>query len=342
MTTHFKHGLRGSTAAMAGAAEDLSIEALIGDSELVTVFDDFNSIVKGIDTFGASAIFEDSGWVLTDEAGAVPVVDAISMNDPSGTVYYEPSCLRIFTGTADDTGGNMQLDLLNGAVGTLISTADFPHLWIPDNGGTSGAAVLDNTTWVFACRIGLRADLTVTGAGAWDSKAFIGWAAAGDTSVMDHDTGALTDAVGNLHGFHIPEDGSIDGVSKRISGDSLVDGTNFTELVAAGGVDGTVANGAVTAGDTMWFDLALRMDITDESDDAANGVTTFYHRRVPNKAVGAVGPWRKHSTQLLNQTPNHSIHLVPTIEVLNGPTAGVDGVFMLDWWAFGTSRQSLR
>lgn len=330
----------------AGAGRNMSIEALSGDTDLITVFDDLNGTVKGTDTFGGAAVFEDSGWVLTDDG--VPVGDEIDMNNPANVDVWAPSCIRIFTGTADDAGGSMQLDLVNGAIGTLISTTDFPNLFVPET--AAGAAVLDNTVWIFACRIGLRADLTTTGAGDWNSKAFIGWAAAGDTSIMDAPTGAITDAAGNLHGFHIPEDGSIDGISKRITAGSLVDGTNFTELLRAGGVDGTLLNGAVTAGDTMWFDLALRMTITDMSDNAANGATEFFHRRVPattgppgnrdDQLPGEGTAWVRNAVVLLNQTPNHSIALVPTIEVINGPTGGRDGVFFLDWWAFGCSRFS--
>lgn len=335
--------------AMGGAAWNLGLEALLGESDMITVFDDFNSSIKGTDTFGGAAIFEDSGWVLND-VGA-PAGDEISMNDPSNVTSWAPSCIRVFTGTGDDAGGNMQLDLVTGAIGTLVGTADFPHLIIPETG--VDVAVIDNTVWVFACRIGLRADLSTTGSGAWDSKVFIGWAEAGDTGLLTAATGVITQPEdGPLLGFHIPEDGSIDAIAQRTPNTAYAEGTNFTELVAAGGVDGTVANGAAAAGDTMWFDLALRMSVTDASDDAANGSVEFFHRRVapttpPPGAIGhhfggeALGPWVKHDTVLLNQTPTeNAVALVPTIEAVNGPTAGVDGVFYLDWWVFGSSRFS--
>ena len=48
--------------AWAGAARNMGIEALAGDTDLITVFDDFNGVVNGVDTFGGAAIFEDSGW----------------------------------------------------------------------------------------------------------------------------------------------------------------------------------------------------------------------------------------------------------------------------------------
>ena len=124
-------------------------------------------------------------------------------------------------------------------------------------------------------------------------------------------------------------------------------------MIAAGGVDGTLANGAKVVGDTMWFDLALRMDIIDMSDDAANGSTRFFYRGPLNR-VSPVNagkdemsqpgqgyyPWREHSTVLLNQTPNNDVSLVPTIEVIDGPTTDTDMVFYLDWWTMGRSRVS--
>jgi hypothetical protein len=333
---------------MGGAALNMGLDAIMGGTDMITVFDDFNSIIKGADTFGGDAIFEDSGWVLTDDASA-PTGEEISMNDPSDVDVWAPSCLKIFVGTNDDAGGNMQLDLINGAIGTLVGTADFPHLFIPET--AAGVTVLDNTVWVFACRIGLRADLTTTGSGNWEAKCFIGWAAAGDTSILDHDTGVITDANGELFGFHINETGCIDGISKRTAGDSMVESTNWTRLVSTGGVDGTVANGYTTAGDTAWFDLALRMNITDMSAAAANGFTEFFYRRVPMCATapgldpggdrpGRGTAWRRHSTVLSNQTPNGAVAHVPTIEVLNGPTADQDCVVMVDSWAFGCSRLS--
>ncbi|OGR29708.1 MAG: hypothetical protein A2139_02355 [Desulfobacca sp. RBG_16_60_12] len=320
--------------AMGGAAEGLGIEALAGDTEMVTVFDDFNGVVKGTDTFGGAAIFEDSGWVLTD-IGA-PTNDAISMNDVSDVAALYNSCLTVYGGDADDAGGSMALDLLNGAIGTEVGTQVFPHMWIPET--AAGAGVNDNSTWVFATRVGIRADLTTTGNGDWDSKFFIGFQVAGETNIMTAATGALIVAGADdiLYGFHCGEDGSVDGIAQRLGTTAYAAGTNFTELIAAGGVDGTVANGAVTAGDTMWFDLAFRMDIVDQSDAANNGRVRFFHRKVlPGRPLG---DWNPHPAVLTNQCPNHTVALVPVIEMINGPTATVDGIIFLDWWAFGRNR----
>jgi hypothetical protein len=237
------------------------------------------------------------------------------MNDINVVTLNYDSCIRIAPSTDADAGGNMQLDLLKGGFGTIVGTRNFPHIWIPETATvptTSGVAgtALDNTTWVFACRIGLRADITTTGSGVWSGKAFIGWAMAGDTSVMTAAGGAIT-------------------------------------------VNGTVANGATAPGDTMWFDLALRMDITDMSDNAANGSTRFFSRGPLNRvkptnagkdefAQPGEGymPWVEHGTVLTNQTPNSAEALVPTIEVINGDNAGEDCIFYLDWWAMGRSRPS--
>jgi hypothetical protein len=336
-----------------GAGLNLGIEALTGETEMITVFDDFNDVLKGSDTFGGSAIFEDHGWVLTDDVGGSSVAgDAIILNDPSNVSVYAPSCLYLHPGTTADTGGNMQLDLLNGAIGTQVGNARFPHLWIPET--AAGVTVLDNTVWVFACRLGFRADLTTTSSGDWDGKFFIGWAEAGDTSLMTHTDGLITITSGGpLVGFHAREDGSLHGVSHRTPATAIAEGTNDETILAAGSLDGTVANGAVTAGDTMWFDVALRMDITDMSDDAANGTTRFYYRKVRDISSGAPGRrdgrlagdgpggWVQHGTPLENQTPNNDVALVPTIEILDGPTTDTDCVVMIDWWCFATSRYSL-
>ena len=365
--SHFRGPILARHDSQGGAAENMGIEVISGEADLVTVFDDFNDSMgpsgfsEAAAADGTTNLMEECGWQLTEDATVTAVADAISMNDPGVVADYFQSSLRIFPGTADDSGGNLQLDAINsvtngvaqlgsGLVDNVVGGhRNFPHIWIPETG--AGVTVLDNTIWTFACRIGLRADLTTSGAGAWDGKVFIGWAEAGETTIMTHTDGVLTSTGGPLVGFHIPEDGSIDGISKRVDAAAFVDGTNFTELHAAASVDGTVANGHTTAGDTSWWDLALRMDISDMSDDAANGTTTFYSRRVgvSGTAPGSRGApnnnnsmqeWAKHPTIISNQTPNNAIALVPTIEVLNGPTAGTDCVVFLDWWSFGCSRYS--
>ena len=363
-----------------GAGLNLDMAALAGETDLITTFDDFNDhmsvttwlLASGAD--GTTNLWEESGWVMNDDGTGTPTAPTIAMNDPTVVADAFQSCIRIFPGTADDSGGIMQLDGINDANNGLAeigsATTDtvvgghrsFPHIWIPESGGD--AAILDNTVIVFACRIGLQADITPD-SGIWEGKVYIGFAAsAAVPTIMDHDTGVLPNAAGNLHGFHVGEDGSIRGISKRITADSLVSGTNFTELFAAGSADGSIANGANAVGDIMWFDLALRMNITNMSDDAANGTTTFFSRRVPRVGgtvaiTGAVAPglretqasnsslvtsddWSEHATVLNNETPNHSLALVPAIEVMNGPTGTLDPVFFLDWWSFGISRFSRR
>lgn len=342
--THFKRGLGVREDAMAGAAKGMSIEALIGDGDMVTVFDDFNNIV-GEEAFDVAGLWEALGWELTIRGAAI--AHDIGMN-PAGLAVdrnYDSS-IRLNAGTAANTGGNAQLDRVNNASQASGESA-FPHIWIPEN--SASATLLDNTVLVFACRVGFQ---TTDAAGDWDGGCFIGWAEAGDTTIMTLATGAITVAGdGPLMGFHIPFDGSIDGISQRDATAAFAAGTNFTELVAAGGVDAVAANGIANVTDVVWFDLALRATVTDMSDDNANGRTEFFYRRVPQLGAipgthenppgsGRLGPWTRHPTVLENQTPNNDVALVPTIEVINGATEDSD-VFV-DWWLFGQSRFSRR
>ncbi len=353
-----RHGrpLGASSKAFGGAALNLPVGCMEGESDMIYTFDDFNGYMTGED-FNNTAEWEPSGWELTQEG--TPTADLVSMNDSKVVTTDFSSCLRIFAGTDGDQGGNMQLDMFTGDVAASVSNTLFPHIWIPETAAlptTSGVAgeVLDNTTWVFACRIGLRADETTTGNGDWASKVFIGWAPAGDASIMTRTDGVITiNSTGELVGFHVTEEGNIRGISHRTLATAMAEGTNFTALLSDGDVDGTTANGALAAGDTMWFDLALRMDITNMSDDAANGSTRFFWRGplnvvAPNNAgkdefanpgEGYL-PWREHGTVLLNQTPNNPVMLAPVIEVISGPVAGVDCIFYLDWWCMGRSRPS--
>jgi hypothetical protein len=337
---------------MGGAALNMDIGCLAGESEMVTVFDDFNHVMESMAPADADG-FEECGWVVTDTNAATAAT--LSMNDPIIAANGFDSCLRLNAGTKADSGISMQLDHMNA---DMLSTADqlttlsgrynFPHMWIPDATTATG---LDYTTWTFACRIGLY---TPHATGLWTTggKMFIGWAEAGDTSVMATATGAITIAsTGPLVGFHIPEDGSIDGICHRTAATAMAEGTNFTELVATGAANSTLANGVGTIGDIVWWDLALRMNITDNSE-AVNGSTQFFYRRVlPEAATTAPGggatpttalsPWSVHGTTLDNQTPANTAAqgaLVPTIEVINGPTDDAD--FFVDWWSFGCSRYS--
>ncbi len=348
--------LGGSAKAMGGAALNLPIGCLEGEGDMIYTFDDFNGFMVG-EEFSGSAEFEPSGWELTDIN--TTTASLISINNVKLATHDYNSCLRIFPGTDEDSGGVASLDMFTGDIASSVSNTLFPHMWIPETAAlptTSGVAgeVLDNTTWVFACRIGLRADETTTGSGAWDGKVFIGWAPAGDISIMTRTDGVLTiNSTGELVGFHVTEEGNIRGISHRTLATAMAEGTNFTALLTDGAVDGTTANGAAVAGDTMWFDLALRMDITDMSDDAANGSTTFYHRgplntvapqnagkdEFANPGEGYL-PWIDHGTVLTNQTPNNPVALTPVIEAISGPVAGVDCIFLLDWWVFGRSRPS--
>jgi hypothetical protein len=335
MASHFRGPLLGSRQAFGGAGENLGLDAVAGESDLVTTFDDFNRIIVA-EGFGDAAEWETKGWTMVD-AGAGVAGDAVSMNAIAGELH--DSCLRINVGTTDDQGGNMQLDY---ATPPTDGGGSFPHIYIPIN-----TSLADQTLVVFACRVGLIPEGTT-----WGGKVFIGFAEDGDYSsatgnpILTAAGGAIDVAnlIGPIIGFHIPEDGSIDGVSQRTASDPMAEGTNFTDLT------GTTWNTGLTAGSPVWFDLAFRMHITDVDQAADNGTTTFYWRQVSgstpapglaaNLAVGdGIGEWKKHSTVLENQTPNNGVRLVPTIEAMNGG-AGDEIDLLVDWWAMGISRFS--
>jgi hypothetical protein len=291
-------------------------------------------------TVGAALGLKSMGWVVTDIGTSASA--RIGMNDPIPATNQYMSCLLLDPGTGNDDGFNMQLDPVNATDADVASSPqqrhNFQHLWIPEDAALPAGEALDNSVWVFACRLGFFGETT-----DWGGKAFVGFAAAGDTSIMTAATGIITVAGDPLLGFHIPEDGSIDGFSKRIAAAASVDGTNFLEMAAAGAVDGSTTAAAAT-----WFDVALRMTVTDMSDNAANGATEFFIRRVP-RITGTPGTsggnlpgegdaWTRAGV-LNNATMNHDVAMVPTIEVLNGP-AGREAKVLMDWWAFGRSRFS--
>ena len=322
-----------------GAGLNLGVDALFGETDLITTFDDFNHVATNAT---AAAGPPGVGWTST-VVGATGA-EASGIND-RGRAQFESSLL-VDAGTAADTGLNLQL------VGA--DAVDFPHIWIPDD---APAVSLDNTVIVFACRIGLINDTAAT----WDGKVFIGFANDVDVSIMTVATGAIAVPSANgLVGFHIAEDGHIDFLSQRLGATALVSETTFTQLFPAA----TAVN--ATANEPTWFDLAFRMHITDQSDAANNGAVRAYFRRVPGVGddFGVVGAtaaglretqasdsgratqdgWREHGTVLINQNPNAANGngvLVPTIEVLNGGGAP-ETDFLLDWWSMGISRFSRR
>lgn len=340
----------GSSRAMGGAASGMGLECLTGDTEMVTTFDDFNGIVKQ-EGFDGVTNWETCGWILTEDQGAGGAVtdDMISMNDGVNVTHDYSSCIRIFAGTDDQKGGSMKLDVINGATGASTVSRDFPHIWVPETatipagGQLSGAAGdaaegLDNTTWAFATRVGFRSDdVAVTGAGEWEGAFFIGWVGSDLTSVLDHDTGVVTTTNLEGVGFHVCILGEIYGVSQRLDADAVSAAVgNYTQIHPTGAVHNTVANNCSILGQTVWWDLALRMDITNMNDNDANGTTTFYTRRViPGEPLR---PWAKHETVLTNETPNCDVALVPYIELINGTTADQDASVLIDWWAMGRNR----
>jgi hypothetical protein len=332
---------------MGGAARNLGIEALAGETDLVCVFDDFNHVIATTDPAlvtddDSTNIWEDCGWVCTVDN--TPTAATVWMNDAAVVTNTFDSCIHFNPGTKADSGFNMQLDAVNPTLAastantftSLTGQTPFNHIWIAETG--AGVTALDNSVFIFACRLGFAS----SAAAGWDGKAFVGWAAAGDTSILTHDTGVITITSGGpLVGFHIDETGSIDGISHRTAATAMAEGTNFTELAAATAADNASANVYT------WWDLALRMEIGDVSE-TVNGSTRFYSRRVgalsgrvgsrERSELGVGEDWAEHGTILMNQIPNHTVALVPTIEILNGPTNDVD--MKMDWWVMGCSRYS--
>jgi hypothetical protein len=316
----------------AGVLTNNNLFALDGESEMVTTFDDFNYFVLSEDHATADTTWETLGWELVDRNTATDPY--IECNDPAkeGDFY---SCINTYAGSKADAGGLAQL---TGASNTLPASggAVFPHIWIPHSG--MDAEVLDKTTITFACRVGI-----VSNNAACDGKFFIGFAQLGDAAIVADATGIITIAsTGTLLGFHFNADSqdTLRLISHRTAATAMAEGVNFTELT-----DGVDEN--YTIGHPRWFDLALRCQVTNMSDDDDNGWTIGSWREVGGQAAPGGGAFNQPSEgyapyvlsdPLDNQTPNDGTLLVPTIEVLNGPTYLTH--VKLDWWSMGISRYS--
>lgn len=347
--------LGGGDNAFGGAGLNLGIEALAGETEMVTMFDDFND--RSLQAAAAVDIPR-PGW--DSNVINTATANGTSINDPASTPqprHFESS-LRIVAGTDEDAGVNMQIIGIGGAATQTPS----PHMWIQDR--DADAAGNDNQSVVFACRIGLGLGGAAAG-DTWQGKAFIGWALSGDVQVLAQATGAIDLATaGPLLGFHVAEDGHIDLISVRDGfAGPLVDGTHFTQLVGTGWNDDLIAIG--NAGHRpIWFDLALRAEFRDASNAADNGaVQGFARPQLTQAAVANVTPvpgrrpveqssaavanptdWRPQGVSLQNQLPSDTgLEIVPTIECQNGgAVVGEDVIMWVDWWSFGVSRSSRR
>jgi len=317
---------------------NMNLFALDGESEIVSVHDDFNGYVMD-EHFGGANNWETQGWALTDAGTTTtPVADFMSMNDGSvDTDFY--SCIRVVAGTAADEGGNAQL--LGAGAAALPSASGgggFPHIWIPTSG--MDTEVLDKTVITFHCRVGV-----VSNAVTCDGKWFIGFAEVGDTSILTTTTGVITIAsTGALFGFHFNADSqdTLRFVSHRTAATVMATTVNFLELTD--GIDV-----GYTAGHPRVFDLSFRLIVNNMSDNANNGISAAAWREVGgqvnpgNEGINLPGegyaPYNL--TALLdNQTPNSGTMLVPTIELMNGPTNHTQ--LKLDSWSMGLSRYTLK
>lgn len=311
------------------------------------VFDDFDDWVSATSCNGVTIgdlansalgpIWDQVGWQLTQIGTESATTPHVGMNwSDSGTTFS--SSIRFFMGTQVDAGCSAQLDQEN-FVHKHSGDASFPHMYIPDEDSVI-KDVMDDRVFVFGFRVGFREDVPAGGTdgdGDWSHKVFIGFIGDTDTQVLDVSTGLITQPeTTGLVGFHVLEDGSVRGVSQRTVNTAYAEGTNFTELLAAGGVDGTIANGALIDGGTLFFDFIVKIDITDSDNDSDNGTTSFWYRKIIPGTTSQPS-FTAHPTTLSNQFPQEADpqDLVPHIEFIHGPNAGRDGGIWLSWWAFG-------
>lgn len=352
MATHFKGPLLGARQLFGGAGEDLSIVAAQGESELVTVFDDFNDYVPLTDPALATSDtavnhWEDCGWI-TAAIGA-PAAAQIGMND--ATVGFETrSSIFVNPGTAADTGLIAQYDPVTAAESIEGGLAAVDNIDLTTGGRRftsyimpprSTSDIADMTKFIFACRVGLVTSV----ANAWNGKVFIGFAQANRANVLVSADGSMNTAAetpGPI-GFHINGDPGSDtgifGIMQRTGGTAYATGTNRVLIAPL-----TEITTNLLASNISWFDLAVRVVTSDVS--ANTGGTEFFYRKVgqfgPLSAPGPNGtivvattPWRSMGT--LAAVPNLGAMMFPTIEAQNGPAATLVDCY-IDWWAIGRSR----
>jgi hypothetical protein len=328
----FSKPLGANADAFGGAGLNLNIAALSGETEMVHSFDDFDDQVAGA---GPGNNVPRIGWLTTVRGGAAGHTTAINPLAPSGRHY---SCLQVTAGTAASTGINAIVD------DPQDVAAAKPILRWPDRTDTEA---MDNTSYVFACRVGLR----ISAGSVWDGQAFIGIAEETDTAILElvAANGIQSPTSNAMIGFHIASDGHIDLICMREG--KAIAAENFTQMVS------TTWNQNLGTGDhnITWFDLAFRAEVRDWDDASDNGAVTGYFRQVgsPVTTVGrrpveqsnATSPstnaWTQHPTPIFNETPfDAGVNaLVPAIEVINGAGANLTELWV-DWWVMAISRMS--
>jgi hypothetical protein len=335
--------------AFGGGGLNMGVDALFGETELITVFEDYNMQFADVAP-GPGA--PHGAWDTVAIGGVGP---RVSVNDPAVSTIFH-SAILLNCGATGDGGINGRLE--NATTG-LQDT-----MWFP---GNVPAANADHTVLTFSCRVGLNTD---DAGGVFDGKAFFGFAIVGDTDIMDPATGAIATVAGAVDGpvvgIHFNADPAVTPnislIAQRTFGTAPTEGVNFTTMV-----DGATNtwNQGLTAGVFRFFDVGFRMWVKNSDDANDNGQIRGYWRQVPEiggsfETANRVAPglreskasdsgavkveeWSEHDVVLENQTPHDAARLVPAIEVLNGPAApGNEADFLLDWWAMGISRFSQR
>lgn len=192
--------------------------------------------------------------------------------------------LNIFTGTAADTGLNLQWNVAN-APSSLMQFYSGPNTTI-----SAGRDIY----W------GIRMAIsTVT---AWDSKFFVGLAIT-DTTCMTASTGAF-DGVADAIGFHMGESGVL-----RLVSASTATGVTAATLTPTGTTLTHVASSSITITATYFHDFFFHAHwATAAASTADSFVEAYYDGAYAGKVSGV--------SVLPDIT---SVSLYNTIEVVNGP-----------------------
>lgn len=328
-----------------------SLESLVGvpEGSLATVYYEFNDYVEAQDPDGLlvgdlllyadeGPIWDQNGWRwwwsgTPYTAGTKP---HIAMNNRDSGQSFQ-SALRFFFGGLSGTGQIYQLDK-RWWVHTHSGDAPLANFFVPDR---DIATSLDGKVLLAAYRVGFREDHPSDGTdcnGDWNHGAFIGQASppqpyTADKVILDPATKLIAQPEqSSLWGWHARPDGSLWGISQRTIDTPYVEGTNETQVIGPGGLDGTIANGTLYDGGTLWFDLVASLEVTDWSDDQSNGQSRFWHRKVVPGLGSTQVPLIEHGTALPNQIPGESDDdddLIFSLEGNHGVTAGCDGSFFL-------------
>jgi hypothetical protein len=271
--THFQGPILGSNRSGAGLFEDLP-HSSFGD-----VYGAYKVYTENFGQIIADATaFDELGAISTASAG---VAANTLLNTAGGRLLINP-------GTAADTGwASIQFN----AASSQATYVNNRFNIMPPLTASATATPADREIIVWG-RIGLMSNATT-----WDGKALFGWFVT-DTALLDLTTGVPAVAAGGGMGFHIGETGVISFVCDDAA------------ITAAGTQIGTV--GTLTANTAKWYEMGLRMKVTDFAAQTGN-VDVYF---------GTDGSMQKVlSTRQSGTLPvvNAAVYST-TLAVVNGPT----------------------